>query len=104
MFIPVEESGERHLFLATSGRFPPRAPGGDGVGNSGVKWGGQVARGTMGEVGSGVYSVGWDCESASREVERLLVGYRDEGMAEGIWRHAEGEFQRISVLDAALQL
>ena len=98
--VPVEESGERHLFLATSKRFPPRV---EGEGNSGVDWEGEVARGTTGDVGSGVYSVGWNCECASFDVEKLLARHRDEGIVEEIWKHAEDEFQRITMQDAGLQ-
>ena len=91
--VPVE-CGERHLFLATSARFQPRNFDGDG--GVPVSEGVEVARGTNGEVGSGVYSVGWDGTSASGTVEELLAGYRDKGMVEDIWRHAESEFDRIT--------
>lgn len=98
--IPVEESGERHLFLATSGRFPPLS---DAEGNSGVDWDGEIARGTNGKAGGGVYSVGWNGECASPEVEKLLAEYREKGTAEEIWKHAESEFQRIALQYAALE-
>ena len=91
--VPVEECGERHLFLATSARFKSRNGDGDGVP---VGEGVEVARGADGEVGSGVYSVGWDGASASYAVEELLAGYRDQGMVGEIWRHAESEFERIT--------
>lgn len=101
--VPVVESGERHLFLATSERF--RAlEGGDGDGSNGVRWEGEVARGTTGALGSGVYSVGWDGESASAGVEKLLAGYREEGMVEAIQKHVEGEFKRIGEMNAAKKL
>lgn len=96
VFVPVEECGERQLFVATSGRYPPvvvegengfGVPMGDGV---------DVARGTTGEVGSGVYSVGWDGTSAPPKVEKLLTGYREKGMVEEVRRHTEGEFDRIT--------
>jgi hypothetical protein len=58
-----------------------------------------VARGTTGEVGSGVYSICWDGASASPTVEKLLAGYRDKGMVEEIWRHTESEFKRITEQD-----
>jgi len=97
--VPVEESGERHLYLATSARFPPLRGGndavrlGDGVG---------VALGMSREIRTGVYSVGWDCESSSRAVQELLAGLRGKGMVEEIWRHTEGEFKRITELDGGL--
>ena len=67
-------------------------------GGSGVPIGDGVdlARGTTGKVGSGVYSVEWDGESASTAVEKLLAGYRSERMVEEIWRHAESIFDRVT--------
>lgn len=94
--VSIEESGERHLYLATSAKFPPKEGErtavrlGDGV---------EVALGTTGEMGTGVYSVGEDCESASKEVVELLAGLREQGMVEEVWRHTEGVFKRVSGLD-----
>ncbi|RDW71426.1 hypothetical protein BP6252_07989 [Coleophoma cylindrospora] len=96
MCVPLEESGDRHLYLATSARYPPRkgessrdfaVPLGSGV---------EVARGTTGEAASGVYSVGWDCEGPSPAAEKLLAGLREAGMVDEIWRHTEKEFKRIT--------
>ncbi|AEO56691.1 hydrogenase/reductase-like protein [Thermothelomyces thermophilus ATCC 42464] len=103
--VPLDESGERHLFLATSARFPPRDINGDGGGSesgggdgSGVPLpaGVAVARGTDGETGSGVYSVDQDAESAPAKVERLLDGLRKDGTAEKVWTDLETEFVRIT--------
>ena len=53
--MPIEESCERYLFLATSARFPPASRArdatqlGDGV---------SVVVGLTGDIGSGVYSIG----------------------------------------------
>ena len=96
MCVPLQECGERHLFFATSARFKPKS--GDGDSGSGVPVGDgvEVARGTSGEVGSGLYSVGWDGTSASHAVEDLLAGYRNKGLVEEIWRHTESEFDRIT--------
>ena len=93
--VPIEECGERQLFLATSARYPPASVG--NVGDSGVSRGDgiDVARGTTGETGSGVYSVLWDGTSAPPTVQKVLAGYREEGMVEEIGRHTEGEFNRI---------
>lgn len=91
--VPIEECGERHLYLATSARYPPLSgecsavPAGHGV---------EVAEGTTGKVGSGVYSILWDGESSSSAVKKLLAGYRDDGMVEELWRHTESEFNRIT--------
>ena len=99
VLVPLDESGERHLYLATSARFPAvkgRCDGvrlGDGV---------DVALGTTGEMGSGVYWLGSDCESASPAVRELLAELREKGMVEEVWRHTEGEFKRIIELDEGL--
>lgn len=95
--VPLEESGERHLYLATSARFPPASGAGD---NSGIPLGDAVdiAQGTTGPA-SGVYSVAWDCESSpSPVVQKLLAGYRESGMVEEILRHTESEFKRITAV------
>ncbi len=49
------------------------APLGDGL---------EVAGGTDGQSGSGMYSIGADGESAGIKVERLLAKLRDQGMGE----------------------
>jgi hypothetical protein len=95
MFVPLEECGERHLFLATSGRFRAAEGGCNGVM---VGEGDEVAVGTSGVRGSGMYSVRPDCESASAEVLELLAGLKEKGMVDEIWRHTEGEFTRVTEL------
>ena len=92
--MPYEECGERHLFLATSARYPPST----GVeANAGValEKGLTIARGTKGESGSGVYSVNAKGESAGPKVEQLLAGFRKDGVVENVWDHTVGEFKRI---------
>ncbi|KAH8900401.1 NAD(P)-binding protein [Thozetella sp. PMI_491] len=91
-FVPIEESGERHVYLATSARYPSvtssetAVPLGDGI---------NVAVGSNGKAGSGVYSIGKDCESASPEVIEKLAGLREQGMVDEVWNHTEAEFKRI---------
>lgn len=94
--VPIEECGERHLYLATSARYPAASV--ENGGGSGVPLGDgvEVARGTTAEVGNGMYSVGWDGTSASPAVEKLLAEYQDKWLVEEIQRHAEGEFDRIT--------
>ena len=50
---PIEESGERHLYAATSAAYPPKA-GAKGCVEVGV---GEVKSGSDGEMGSGVYFI-----------------------------------------------
>lgn len=92
LYIPIKESGERHLFFATSAKYPARSGETAGVPAPG---GVDVADGTDGASGSGVYSIHWDGESAGPKVVRLLRGMREEGMTQQVWDHTEGEFKRI---------
>ncbi|KAF8907951.1 hypothetical protein CPB84DRAFT_1959488 [Gymnopilus junonius] len=95
LFVPNDESGERHLYLATSAKYPSKActdedsdlPFADGV---------SVARGTEGKNGSGVYSVNWDGESSGPQVEEILVKLREDGLVGKLWEHTEYEFERIT--------
>ncbi|CAG8909602.1 unnamed protein product [Penicillium egyptiacum] len=97
-YIPIRESGERHLFFATSAKYPPRVRV-DAVGDSSgvpLSEGVEVASGTDGKVGSGVYSIHWSGEHAGPKVVKLLAGLREEGMAQKVWQHTVGEFDRIT--------
>ena len=99
MCLSLEECGERELFLATSGIFSPAI----GNSNEGEEraTAGDVARGTTGEVGNGVYGVGWDCESAYSSPSgatafKVLADLRERGMVGEIWRHTESVFERVA--------
>ena len=111
MCVPLEECGERQLYLATSAKFPPAkiSEGDAGRGECAtsvplmMKEGGGdvvVARGTTGEIGGGVYSAGWDCESAlsspSTGPWKVLAGLREKGMVSEIWRDVESVFRRVA--------
>ena len=91
IYIPTEESGERHLFVATSAKYPA---GVDGDKAPGVPLAGgvAVARGTNGKVGSGVYSIDSSGESAGPKVEELLARFRKEKLVEKVWEDTEGEY------------
>lgn len=93
VLVPVRESGERNVFLATSGAFPGRN-GGERDGIELVE-GLSVAKGVDGKPGSGVYSLDYDGAEAGQSIMDLLEGYRKEGMVERVWEHAQAEFERI---------
>ncbi|PQE14209.1 short-chain dehydrogenase reductase SDR protein [Rutstroemia sp. NJR-2017a BVV2] len=92
-FVSIEESGQRHLFLATSAMFPTQSGQEAGVELPGRL---EIATGTTGEIGSSVYSVGSDCESASPAAMELLAELRRVGMVEEVWRHTDSEFRRVT--------
>jgi hypothetical protein len=86
--VPVEECGERHVFLATSPRYPAKEGGEREVRDA--------FRGSNGLDGSGAYSINWDCESSPRSVEQSLREQREEGIDEVVWRHTLDQFTRIT--------
>ncbi|KAI0382114.1 putative short-chain dehydrogenases/reductase [Hypomontagnella monticulosa] len=98
--IPADECGERQLFLATSARYVSRENTADtaGVALNGTL---SVARGTDGETGSGMYSLDMRGESASRNVEKLLARFREDGTAEKVWDHIMGDSKRITGTEVA---
>ncbi|KAL4778218.1 hypothetical protein BJX76DRAFT_366574 [Aspergillus varians] len=88
--VPLEESGERHLFAATSGRFPAA---GDLAGQSEGEEGGDVAVGSDGRLGSGCYWVSWDGEvfPQNGKIDRT----RAQGAVESVIGHTEEVFRRV---------
>ena len=92
--VPIEEAGERGVFAATSARYKARN-GGEGDADMEVGEGDIVAIGTNGEVGSGVYAVGWDGEIAGQRSRKILAELRESGAVEAIARHTQSEFRRI---------
>ncbi|KAI0508473.1 NAD(P)-binding protein [Xylaria bambusicola] len=92
-YVPIDECGQRHLFLTTSARFPPANGADMGVP---LEDGLEIAVGTSGAVGSGVYSVGVDCESASPAVLAILKGMRERGLVDEVRLHTQDEFRRIT--------
>ena len=98
--IPFEECGERHLFFATSARYPASTIGdvASGVPTTG---GVTVARGIDGKSGSGVYSIDQNGESSGPKVEELLAKFKTEGVIEKVWKDIEEEFKRITSIKMA---
>lgn len=95
IYIPTKESGERHLFFATSARYPPLGVESAKAGVP-VPSGVPVAVGTNGEEGSGVYAIHWDGESAGSESLGVLAKLRDEDMVNQVWEHTVSEFKRVT--------
>jgi NAD(P)-dependent dehydrogenase (short-subunit alcohol dehydrogenase family) len=93
LYIKENVSGDRHLFLATSARYPSVSGAAEGVElGSGV----EVARGIDGKVGSGMYVIDEVCEPASKEVESLVRKLKEDGWGKKVWDHVVGEFVRIT--------
>jgi NAD(P)-dependent dehydrogenase (short-subunit alcohol dehydrogenase family) len=82
LYIPDEEVGERHLWLATNGLFAGKGKG-KAVGSDGV-------------VGSGVYVVDEKCEVAGDSVVEVLKAERAKGTREAVWGEVKKDFLRIT--------
>ncbi|THV99361.1 hypothetical protein D6D24_06291 [Aureobasidium pullulans] len=79
-YMPAEEAGDRHVFLSTSARYcAGEKDEAAGVPLS-VAPDLSFARGTDGELASGVYSINASGESAGEKVEDALASLRSRGM------------------------
>jgi len=91
--VSLPESGERHLFHATSARYPPagvRNPPGAGVA---LPNGVEVAKGEDWKEGSGCYLLNWNGEPTGDK--KLLEEYRKKDMGKRIWEHTQEVFDRV---------
>ncbi|KAF2269644.1 hypothetical protein CC78DRAFT_528839 [Lojkania enalia] len=91
--VPIEECGERHVHMATSGKYEPKEGKAAGLP---LLEGEMVSRGSDGEVGSGVYSIDWDGEGPKAEAAAALRKQRENGVREVVWNHLDQEFKRIA--------
>ncbi|CAG8429002.1 unnamed protein product [Penicillium salamii] len=82
MNVPLEESGERHLYAGTNPMFSPLNSKGD-----------DAAIGSDGIQGSGSYLVGSDSAMVSNQ--KVLEGYRADGTRASIWKHTLDIFKGI---------
>ncbi|KAL3468944.1 hypothetical protein BJX99DRAFT_242446 [Aspergillus californicus] len=83
--IPIDESGERHLFAATSPRFPSKSQG------AGMQ--GDVAVGSNGVKGSGCYWASWDGEVFPEN--KKINSTRGEGAVDKVVQHAQDVFRQV---------
>lgn len=90
--VSIDECGERQLYIATSARFTPKEPQSVGVSTGAA----DVTMGSNGEPDSGVYTIGQDCESASKQVLDFLADLRDHGAVQRVWQHTMGIFSEVS--------
>lgn len=98
--VPPDECGERHVFLATSAMFPP---GQGGTAMAGVALDGKLAivGGSNGQVGSGVYTVDNNGESAPPKAKQVLAQFREDGTAKKVWDNIAADFKRITGSETA---
>lgn len=87
--VPLEQSGERHVYAATSGLFAPRSGAGGGPED-----GESVAVGADGERGSGAYLLTWNSTVPTKSAP-LLKEYAADGVAKKVWEHTLEVFDSI---------
>ena len=86
--VPLDQSGERHLYAATSPAYPPQiASQKDGavVGSAGI-------------AGSGAYLISWDGSPNSKE--KIMNEYREQGVGKKIWDHTMDVFDKVCGTEA----
>ena len=89
----IDVAGERGLFIATSGKYPPADSGIDMLV---LPEGVETAKSsvTMEGRGNGVYRLHEDCESISNDCDLVLEGYRNEGTRDKVWKETEGIWKK----------
>ncbi|KAI0810322.1 hypothetical protein GGR55DRAFT_646162 [Xylaria sp. FL0064] len=96
LYIPIEQTGERQTYFATSARFPPvddkrRDANGVALGEDV-----ETAVGVDGKVGGGVYSIDYEAEGTSQRAQELIRGYVEDNTADMVWKHTEEEYMRVT--------
>lgn len=87
-----EESGEMHLFFATSAAFPPVEGDAEGVP---IKDSIVVSSGSNGVLRSGVYSIDNKGQCAPQKALAVLAKHRQTDMGKVVWDYVVADFERI---------
>lgn len=90
--VSVEETGERQLFIATSGLFAPR----EGVPGAKIPKGSEIVKGADGVNGSGGYIVNWDGEVVGKPIVKKYI---EEGLGETVWEHTMRTFEEVAKIN-----
>lgn len=80
--VPLDQSGERHLYAATSSTYSSRDRKADGA-----------VTGADGTKGSGAYLLSWDGSVTGNQ--KILNGYRRDGTRKTVWEHTLGVFESV---------
>ncbi|KAJ5814615.1 hypothetical protein N7474_006392 [Penicillium riverlandense] len=80
--VPLDQSGERYLYAATSSTYPSRDRKAD-----------DAVSGSDGTKGSGAYLLSWDGSVTGNQ--KILNGYRSDGTRKTVWEHTLGVFESV---------
>jgi len=94
-FTGADETGDRQLYHASAGIYPPAKPVEGAALAAGVPFSKDlfVSKGSNGKVGSGAYIVNWNGDIVGNE--KILSNYRDQGVGKTIWEHTMGVFKQV---------
>ena len=95
-FVGKGETGDRQLFVGSSGVYPAKGRG--SVHGLEVPSKMEVACGTDGVRGSGGYMANWTGEPAKRK--GIVREYVEGGVGEKVWEHTMGVFERAERINA----
>lgn len=91
--VEINESGERHLFAATSAIYRPREPKNAAGGIEKPESRSGLQQGMDGTLGSGAYPIGWNGEFKANE--KVLNALREQGAGKTIWQHTMEVFRSV---------
>ncbi|CAK7234282.1 hypothetical protein SBRCBS47491_008895 [Sporothrix bragantina] len=92
---PIDECAEMHLFYATSARYAS-SDGNENTNGVSLQDGIEVARGTIGKTGSGVYSINTRGEPGPPRVDEVLANLRGDGTANKLWDTIMAESKKVT--------
>lgn len=91
--MPSQDAGDRHVYLATSARYPAKKEP-DSIRGVPLSSGVQIILGTRND--AGVYSLFLDGEALKKPAYDTLSKYRDDGTLEKVWSMIEKDSVRIT--------
>lgn len=95
--VSADETGNRQLFLASSGIYPPAKLGSPLAGGVPFSNDLSVSKGSNGKIGSGGYIVNWNGDITGKE--KLLSEYREEGVGKTVWEHTMSMFAKAEEIN-----
>lgn len=98
-FVSADETGQRQLFLASSGIYPPAKPAEGAPLAAGVPFSEDfsVSKGSNGKIGSGAYLVNWKGDISGQE--KILSDYREKGVGKTVWEHTMRIFKQVEKIN-----
>lgn len=101
MMTSPDDSGERHMFMATSAMFRPRRNGG-GIDGVPLATGLVGAASIQGDEGGGAYSLGVQCDPEVERTKKIMDGLISDGSAQMVLDKTMADFRMLTGSDIIL--